>query len=106
MFEFAHQGDLAQNSFAVSLILEDVFHSLDGDFATSALLGGQGNLAVAACSKKTFADVVFTNLPILELIEAKITTRAPASYIGGGRLTRSTGLARLESAIFTGCVTS
>ena len=48
MLQLAHEGNLAQDPLAVRLVLENVLHSLDRDFATCALLGRQRYFTVAA----------------------------------------------------------
>ena len=77
VLQLAHQGNLAQYSLAICLILEDVLHSLDCNFLTRAPAAGEGNFAVAACSEQPLTSVVIAHLPVSELVESKIASASP-----------------------------
>lgn len=111
MPELAHQGYLAQDPLAIRLVLEDVLHSLDGHFAASAFLKREGNLTIAARAQETFASVVLTDIPVLELVDAEVSAAAPAPDVGGGglsgrlfRCTCSAGGALGTIGTVAGCV--
>ena len=51
VLQLTHEGDLAQDSLAVRLILKNVLHSLDCNFLAGAPPRGECNFTVAARSK-------------------------------------------------------
>ena len=67
MSNFVHKRNLSQNALAISFILEDVFHTLDGDFSTSRLLRSESYLAIATRTEKLCALVLVSNLPVCKL---------------------------------------
>ena len=83
MLQLSHQSDLAEDPLAVCFILKNVLHSLDRNFLASAFARGEGDLAIRACTEEFFTGIVIADLPVLKLIEAKITSTSSPRY---GRL--------------------
>ena len=46
VLQFAHEGDFTKDALAVSLVFEDVLHSLDGHFLSSTTSRSKGYFAI------------------------------------------------------------